>query len=364
MSAVSTPNAPEYPDLSALWERPLQPAHCSQCGVAHLIPKEMETALCPACFRARLKSQPTVIRPEPPELLLDFDITPSQVQGRFELWLKGVWLRPKELAPEVLTQRLTRTFVPMWLVDGKVTGNWQAQMGFDYEVASSQEVFHGGHWTTHKLTETRIRWEPRTGTAERTYQNLTVPALEEHAHLVRGLGKFDLGLALKYAADKLESASVRVPSLLPDAAWPLAKSGFNQLTAKDCQKAAAAQHVDEFTIEAEYEDQNWTQLLLPVYTTAYRDEEGKVYPILIHGQNGVIFGVRRASQRQARNWSLGIAALALVCFVLGLLSAAGTVLLPPLGVISLLFFGAALLVGLSAPIPAIWAWNFNQKSNP
>jgi hypothetical protein len=363
MSDNNIQTLPAYPEISTLWERPLQPAHCPQCGVAHLIPKEMHTALCPACFSAPLEPQPTVIRPEPPELLLDFAITPSQVRARFEAWLKGVWLRPKELAPGVLTQRLTRTFVPMWLVDGMVQGTWQAQMGFDYEVASSQEVFRGGRWTTRKLTETRIRWEPRSGTAERKYQNLSVPALDEHTRLMRGLGKFKMEAASAYSAASLERASVRVPSLLPDAAWPLAKSGFDRLVAKDCQKATSAQHVDAFIVDAEYQEQHWTQLLLPVYTTAYRDEDGKIYPILIHGQNGKVFGVRRASQRQARNWSLGIAALALVCFVLGLLFAAGTALLPPLGVISLFFFGAALFLGIAAPIPAIWAWNFNQKSN-
>ncbi len=321
----------------------------------------MQKALCPACFGARLETQPTVIRPEPPEIILDFTITPTQIRTRFDDWLKGVWLRPKELASGVLVQRVTRTFIPMWLVDGKISGNWQAQMGYDYEVASSQEVFRNGRWTTRRVTETRIRWEPRMGRAERSYQNLNVPALDEHNRLLLGLGSFKLELASRYLPDSLENASVRVPSLLPDAAWPLAKSGFDKLTAIDCQRAAAAQHVDEFLIEADYNEQNWTQLLLPVYTTAYRDEEGKIYPILIHGQTGKILGVRRASQRLARNWSLGIATLALVCFVFGILFAAGTALYPPLGAISLLFFGGAFFVGITAPIPAIWAWNFNKE---
>ncbi len=361
MTDNPTGASPKYPDISALWGRPLQPARCPQCSIAHLIPKEMETALCPACFGARLDPQPTVIRPEPPELLLDFAITPAQVKVRFSDWLKGVWLRPKELDSGVLAQRLTRIFLPMWLVDSKVTGSWQAQMGYNYQVASSQEVFRNGGWTTRKLTETRIRWEARSGTVERAYQNLSIPALDEHTRLMRALGKYKLDAASKYSAAPLERASVRVPSLLPEAAWPLAKSGFDRLTAKDCQKAADAQHVDEFVIEADYQDQNWTQLLLPVYTTAYRDESGKVHPILIHGQNGKIFGIKRASQRQARNWSLGLAAVALICFVLGLLFAAGAALLPPLGILSLLFFGGALLAGITAPIPAFWAWNFNRK---
>ena len=180
---------------------------------------------------------------------------------------------------------------------------------------------------------------------------------------MRGLGKYKLNSATNYSAAALERASIRVPSLFPDAAWLYAKFGFDRLTGIDCQKAASAQHIDEFTIEAEYQDQNWTQLLLPVYTTAYRDEDGNVYPILIHGQNGKIFGINRASQHQARNWSLGIAAIALICFILGLLFAAGATLLPPLGVVSLLFFGGALLFGITAPIPAFWAWNFNSKES-
>ena len=97
MTDIPAEASPEHSDISALWGRPLQPAHCPKCGVAHLIPKEMETALCPACFGARLEAQPTVIRPETPELLLDYAVTPAQVKAGFQNWLKGVWLRPKEL---------------------------------------------------------------------------------------------------------------------------------------------------------------------------------------------------------------------------------------------------------------------------
>lgn len=361
----ATPTGPpvDFPDLSTLWGSPIQAAHCPQCGVAHLIPATMQTALCPACFEARLETQPTINRPEPPEMLIDFKISPTQVKAGFQTWLKGVWLRPKELQPEVLSQRLTRTFIPMWLVDGTVTGTWQAEMGYDYQVESSQEIYRSGTWTTRKLTETRIRWEPRTGTAKRTYQNLSVPALEEHTRLIKGLGKFTLESASKYSPEPLNTASVRIPSLLPDEAWPLAKSNFDRLVAQDCQMAANAQHVDDVNIQADYQDLNWTQLLMPVYTTAYRDENGKVYPILIHGQTGNIFGIKRASQVQARIWSLSLVVVALICFILGLSFAAATTLLPLFGVFSLLLFGAAFLVGITAPLPAFWAWNFNRSKD-
>jgi hypothetical protein len=348
-------------ELSNLWGRTLQPAHCPNCEVTHLIPDILEDTLCPACFSERLERQPSVIRQEPPELMVNFEIAPDQVKVRLKEWVKGIWFRPNELDPDLLEKRLNRTFIPLWLVDGKITGTWQAQMGYDYEVASSQETYQNGTWRTRKVSETRIRWEARTGTIERRYQNLRIPALEEHAWLMNGLGKFKLDKATSYSPLHLENAFVRVPSLLPEAAWPLVKSNFDRFSAKDCQIASDAQHVEEFIIQANYEDLNWTQLLLPMYTTTYRDEDDIVYTILINGQNGKIFGIKRASQQQTRLLSLGLLATALLCFILGLLFAVGTTILPILGFFSLILFTIALLVGISAPVPAIWAWNFNRS---
>jgi hypothetical protein len=358
---ADTPEITIDPKISQGWRYALQPTHCPKCGVAYLIPAEAEKAHCPACFSAHLHPQPSVLRPEPPELLLDFSISQSQVAEKLKGWLKGVWLRPKELNPALLVSRLTKTFVPVWLLDGKVTGTWQAQMGYDYQVASSQEIYRSGGWSTRQLTETRIRWEPRNGTIERAYQNLAVPALEEHSRLMAGLGDFMLNSAPGYNPQALEKAAVRVPNLLPESAWSLAQSGFDRLAASDCQIASDAQHIEEYTIRAEYQDINWTQLLLPVYTTAYREEDGKIIPIMINGQNGRIFGLRQASQKQGWYWTAGILAVALICFLLGLGSSAGVTLLPALALIGGALFIISLAVGIAAPIPALWAWNFNRQ---
>ena len=350
-------------ELSTLWGLSLQPAFCTNCEVAHLIPGKLENTLCPACLSEPLERQPSVIRKEPPELMVNFKISPEQIEMRFKDWVKGIWFRPKELDPNLLSRRANRTFFPIWLVDGKINGTWQAQMGYDYEVASSQETYQNGTWKTRKVSETRIRWEARTGTIDRRYQNLRIPALEEHTWLINGLGKYELNLATSYSPLQLDNALIRVPSLLPESAWPMAKSIFDRYSAKDCQIAAEAQHVDEFIIQADYEDLNWTQLLLPMYTTTYRDEDGTVHSILINGQSGKIIGMKRASQRKTRILSLGLLGTALLCFVLGLLFAVGTTLLPILGFFSLVLFTLAFLLGITAQVQSIWAWNFNRSQD-
>ncbi|MBN1665811.1 MAG: hypothetical protein JW862_01935 [Anaerolineales bacterium] len=344
-----------------LWQQNLHATRCPRCENQYLVPAARENALCPGCFAAHLESMPGTLRPEPPESLIPFEITPAQVSVRLQAWLKGNWLRPTELDAHILGQRLTRTFLPMWLVDGQVCGWWQADMGYDYQVASSQEVYQGGRWTTNRLTETRIRWEARTGTLERSYENLSVPALPNHDQLVKRLGKFKISNAPRYQPAELDHSVVQVPVMLPEAAWGVARSGFDRLAAADCQRAAGAQHIEAYQIQADYEQLNWTQLLLPVYTSAYRDENGGIITIRVNGQNGIVDGMRRASQKKGNTWSLGIAGVAVLLFITGLVASALTTLLPLLGILGVVFLVLGLFTGLAAPIPAIWSWNFNRK---
>ncbi|MBU0493692.1 MAG: hypothetical protein KKA73_29655 [Chloroflexi bacterium] len=347
-------------DIAELWGRPMQAAHCPQCGVAHLLPVVEEAVTCPACFAATLEPQPTLLRPEPPELVVEPGLTPAQVGEAFTKWLGGLWLRPTDLQPRALISRLTQVYLPLWLVDSGVGGSWSAQMGYDYQVASSQEHYRGGQWTTREVTETRIRWEPRVGQIQRTYQNLSVPALAEHDRLMVGLGPFDQGAAQAYAPERVGDAAVRVPSLLPDEAWPAAQAGLDRLVAADCQAAADAQHVEQYAIQADYRDRHWTQLLLPAYATFYRDDEGRVIPVFVNGQTGRVYGLKRASQRRGWQWTGVLVGAALLCFLVGMVLAVAAVLAPPLLAGTLALLVASLLLGVAAPVPAVWAWQFNR----
>ena len=85
---------------------------------------------------------------------------------------QGIPYPPADLSPENLQQRLQRLFIPAWLVDASALASWQAEAGFNYEVVSHQEKYSDtqGGWRTQEVKEPRVRWEPRLGKLERTYQ--------------------------------------------------------------------------------------------------------------------------------------------------------------------------------------------------
>jgi hypothetical protein len=350
-------------DISALWKADLRAVGCLTCGVAHLTPPDWRATLllCPACLAETLEPQPARLRPEPPEKVVPFSaaLTPAHLSSALGAWLRGVWLRPADLRVERLLARLARVYVPMWLVDGRVTGHWQAQMGFDYQVESTQERFKEDKgWTVRHLTETQVRWEPRVGRLERTYHDLVVPALEkrEEAALMARLGDYEWEPASAYTPAHVANAAVRVPSLLPEEAWPLARAALDQAAAADCQRATGAQHNDEFELEAEYDELNWTQLLLPCYVTYYEDDAGRRVPVWVNGQSGQIGGQRRASSRKAWFVTGGLGVFAVLNLVAGALLA-----LLDVSALAALLMTVGFFLLFTAALPVLWAWQFNQR---
>jgi hypothetical protein len=349
-------------DVSAAWGTSLTAVHCSHCEEAHLVPEDDIPPRCPFCLQGAAEVQPALLPEEPPEQAVAFGISKSRLGTILEQWSKPIWFRPTDLRVEVLSQRARRYLVPLWLVDGHVEATWKADVGFDYQVVSSQERYQdGAGWSSRQVQETRIRWEPRVGRLSRSYENLAAPALDDHQQIMARLGEYDLRERQGYDVDVAAQAAVRVPTLEPEAAWPGAQTAFVQAARTECQQAAGADHIRDFAIDAQYGGLNWTLLLLPAYVTWY-EEGDQIWPLLINGQSGRVSGIRRASATKASRASFLVGAMALLLFLLGGLVAAAGLVVPPLLIVGgvVLFIGAVLAV--MAPIPMISVWVFNRRT--
>jgi hypothetical protein len=317
--------------------------------------------LCPNCAQTELAAQPARLRREAPEKIVPFQVQHSGLKTIFSEFVQSVWLRFDDFNEETLLQRAVPVFAPMWLVDSDVSGAWQAEAGFDYQVKSSQDYYGSGGWQTRDVLEKRARWEPRLGQLNRHYDNTVTPALSDHTRLMARVGKLSLERAQDYEPSLLGEAVLRVPDLQPDQAWPLAKDALGQRVAQDCQQAVGAQDLRSFSARLTYSAQHWTQLLLPLYFTWYSDDEGRRYVILVNGQSGVVGGARLASQRKGWKWAgitaaaaVGLFLLALLCFALGALFA-------PTALVGTALAVLALLVGIGAIVPAVWPWQWNRR---
>jgi hypothetical protein len=353
------------------WNADLTPLVCERCDWTFLAPAGAAKLGCPHCHQAGLTpldhagAEHTTPGPElaPPELVVPFSLSPAALEGAIQSLAKAIPYAPDDLNPPRVRSRLQAVYLPMWLVDAEVQATWQAEAGFNYEVVSHQEKFeeNRGGWSTRQVNETKTRWEPRLGRLQRSYQNISAPALEEHRQFQAQLGPFELSQAQPYQPQAIQSSLLRLPDRHSQDAWTDAKPAFEEAAVEECRQAAGADYLRHFSWQAEFQKQNWTLLLLPVYTTYYLDDENRPQPVLLHGQSGKISALRRASLKRARRSTITLLVVATVLFVLSLAVSAASIFVPPALAFGVLGIVAALLFGLGALIPLATVWWFNRS---
>lgn len=349
------------------WGQELALAGCERCDWVYLLPPEKLPLTCPHCGQAELAAMDETagqsvaerhspIYTHPPELLLPFTTPPTALESQLKQFANGIWLAPKDLSVPHLLSRLQPIYMPMWLVDAEVQAQWQAEVGFDYQVVSHREKNVNGRWHSQEVKKTKVRWEPRVGTLNCRYDNTAAPALDDHGDMMKRLVRYDHTQSQPY--QPVNDALVRLPNRRPQDAWSEAAAALHTLAGDDCCRAANGDHVRDFKWSANFNNQNWTQLLLPLYTTYYLDDEGTPQIILVNGQTGILNGRKRASMKRAFQLGTVVAVIAAVLFIVGL----GLTFVNDGGIvgvgrqlITLSFFG--ILLAFS---PIAFAWHFNQ----
>ena len=360
-----TPTLNLLPNLTA-WGADLEVALCERCQCRFLIPCGAPPPTCPNCRQGKLEilpgGLPEMPHPYPPELVAPFDLSEQGLSDAIQTFVTGIPFAPAGLNSAALRSHLQPVFLPMWLVDAAVSATWQAEAGFDYQVVSHQESYNGdlNQWSTREVKEPRVRWEHRIGRLNRAYQNVAAPAVDDHAVLEKKLGSFSLKHVLPYAPERVQRAAVRLPDNPPKEAWNEAVGAFQKTASAECQQACEANRMRQFQWKAQFNQLNWTLLLLPIYSTCYRDDDGKLQPVVIHGQTGKAAGARRASTHRAGRASLIFLAAGVLLFVLGLLAdlLAANRLVSVLSTYILLISVAVLVASL---IPFVIAWDFNRR---
>ena len=356
-------------ESTAAWDFDWVKAVCEKCNWAYLIESSLNPLRCPHCQQTNLAilNNDGVFIPSthPPERVVPFSLSTAESESAIHRFASGIPFAPADLNSSKIQSRSRRLYLPVWLVDSRVRARWKAEAGFNYQVVSHEEKYEQNHgsWATREVEETRTRWEPRLGNLDREYYNIEAPALENQSRVWEHLGDFDQLKALQFEPDVIRGAVVRLPDRMPEDSWSDAEPTLKSAAGEECRLASGADHIRGFSWQPDFSNQNWTLLLLPVISSFYLDDAGKAQSVLMNGQDGATFGVRRASLKRAQRMSLVLSILAAILFIIGLVIAAATVVFPPgltLGALAVLF---AFLLGIGAIIPLAIVWWFNRNQS-
>ena len=352
---------------SSPWDAEVTIVACTHCQARYLALTSHPTNICPNCHASALtRTDQNLSRDNEylPELIIPFKVQPQVINQAVENFTRGIPYPPEDLNSANLSRRFIPIFFPAWLIDAQIDAVWQAELGFDYQVVSHQDRYdqNSSRWISHEIKETRIRWEPRSGSLSRQYLNVISPALENERAIQNELGSFPIDASVEFNIDHMPSESyVAIPDRPKNDAWNDVVIEMKKIAASECRTAGSAEHLRNYKWNPQFSDQIWTLFLRPAYASYYIDDEGKPQNILIHGTSGRVTGQRKASMRKAQTQALTIFIIAAVIFLFGLMIGAVGLVFPPALLVGGLMLLVGVFAGLAALIPLFRAWQFNQN---
>ena len=199
-------------------------------------------------------------------------------------WLGKGWFHPRELTSKALVDRMTGIFLPFWTFDSRVEAEWKAEVGYE-----RQTRYYDGHsreWKTRTVID--WRWESNQ-TSIHIDDLITTGSTHANKKLLQKLLPFDLTGLVNYDPEYLAGFQAHSYDIsLPDA-WNEAKDKMRDAAKNACYAQINSARVRNFSMVADFSDEKWRYLLLPVYLSSYRYQE-KIYQVMINGVSGIVAG--------------------------------------------------------------------------
>jgi DNA-directed RNA polymerase subunit RPC12/RpoP len=319
--------------------------HCDNCGAELSIPEGSLTSTCPFCASNKVNVRTAPAENLRPRFLVPFKIKSETIRSGVQAWLNKGWFYPSELSSSSVVDRLVGIYLSFWTFDADIASDWKAQVGYE-----RQERFYDSSSKEWK-SRTAIDWRWEDGSVNTSISNLLVPASTRVSRVIlERLNPFNLNDLVTYSPDFLAGWQAQTYDITLPAAWEKGKASMRDKAKDACYDDIPTSHVRNFNMSADFSNEAWRYVLLPVYLASYAFQ-GKVYQVMANGQTGAIAG-----QKPVAWWKVWLAVAALMApgLLLGLigliLSVAGVgvlllgvafVLLIIGGVISIIIFKKA-----------------------
>jgi hypothetical protein len=239
-------------------------------------------------------------------------VTPEATRQAVSEWLGKGWFHPDELKGNTILQRFNGVYLPFWTFDTQVNAHWRAEVGYE------ETVRHYNAGQKRWETRTQIDWRWEKGSIQLSIDDfLTSGSHDAHiSHcILKRLYPFDLKELVTYAPDYLAGWQAQAYETTLTEAWESAKTAIREQAKQACRQDIHSGHVRNFSMTADFADESWRYILLPIYLSTYRFED-QAYQVMVNGQTGAVSG-----QKPVAWWKvwLAIAALLAPGVILGLI---------------------------------------------
>jgi hypothetical protein len=270
--------------------------HCNSCGAEIAVEEDDLTAICPFCSSNHVNIRASTSDLLRPRHLIPFKIQVDTVREKARQWLGKGWYHPKDLASSAAADRFKGIYLPFWTFDAKIHSNWKAEIGYERE-----EHYYDINDKTWK-TRIVIDWRWREGQISENINNLLISGSSHLSQIIlERVYPYDLSDLVTYSPDFLAGWQAHAYDINLTDAWEDGKARMRETARQACYNDINSAHVRNFSMTADFNNEAWRYILLPVYLASYQFE-GKIFQMLANGQTGLIAG-----QKPVEWWKVWLA---------------------------------------------------------
>jgi predicted RNA-binding Zn-ribbon protein involved in translation (DUF1610 family) len=310
---------------------------CESCGAVVAVAPDTLTSTCAFCGSNRVLARDAAGDVLRPTALIPFVVDRERCQALAAEWLGRGWMHPPELRDVRRLRELTGIYLPYWTFDADIQADWKAEVGTE----RTERYYQDGEWKTRTV----IDWHWRSGRVRLPINDLMLPGTAHVSQVILGkVEPFDLHGLVEYDASYLAGWQAKTYDVLLPDAWEVGKEQMREQAKSACYKDTGSSHVRNMRMTADFADERWRYILLPVYLASYPFDD-RTFQVMVNGQTGKMAGQKPVSWLKV--W-LVIAAILTpgACLgLLGLLTAAAGV-----GVVGLVLGGILFVAGLIGSI--------------
>lgn len=316
------------------WTDARRQLHCEGCGADLTLSEGALSTTCPFCASPRVHIQAASADSLRPGGLAPFTVTPEVTRAQATAWLGQGWFHPAGLADSARLDSFRGVYLPYWLFDADVHADWKAEIGYE-----ETETYLDTHDMKRKTRQV-VRWRWETGSARVNVTGLPVCGTTRvNAVVLQKVLPFDVQAVKAFTPDYLAGWQALEYDVALANAWEDGKAAMRAQAEAACRSQFRSNHVRNVHVTADFADEAWRYVLLPVYLSAYRFGD-RVFQVIVNGQTGTVGGQKPVDWNKV--W-LAIAAILAPGILLSLIGLP-LLLLGGLGMIPLIL-GLVLFVG-------------------
>jgi hypothetical protein len=225
-----------------------------------------------------------------PESLVPFKVDKSRSQGMFREWLGSGWFRPNDLKNLGRLDRVAGLYLPFFTFDAHAESSWTAMAGHYYYVAERVAEVENGRSVYRDRQVQKVRWEPASGQRADDYDDVLVPGVHhDRLDLILKVYPYDTASLTPYSPMYLSGFGILNADMPLKMVYQIAKQNMEVDQVERCARDVPGDTQRELRVRTSLAEQTFKHLLCPLWIGSFK-YKGKVFPFVINGQTGKIYG--------------------------------------------------------------------------